>query len=359
MSPLLSSAASKRVWRWNALWAAALAALAACATAPPSATSIFGSWRIEDVDGGGVIDSARLEVEFAADGRVSGHAGCNGFTGRYTSDGAGIDIGPLASTRRACSAEALSRQEARVLRSLDAAAAVTWTPDGALVLSGPAPARLLLRRMDVAPSAEPAAPLVVSGEVFFLELIALPPDALLRVTAQDVARADAPAPTLAQVEIPAANGPPFGFALDIPRELLTSQSRVAVRAQILSGYEILFTSTERHAVALDGAPAPLRIRVSPVEAASGAGSQPVTPVPQIYTCDGESLRIAFEEGIAFVTFADGRLARLARLRSAGGDDPEAARMFTDGSVTLRQEIDGERSVSFARGRAALVSCARG
>ena len=36
------------------------------------------------------------------DGRVSGFAGCNGFNGAYTRDGDRLSIGPLATTRKAC-----------------------------------------------------------------------------------------------------------------------------------------------------------------------------------------------------------------------------------------------------------------
>lgn len=335
---------------------AALAFLGACNTPASVETGIIGSWRIEDVDGGGVIDSSRLEIQFDADGRISGHAGCNTFTGPYALDAAAIDIGPLASTRRAC-AEALMLQEARVLSSLDAVASLMQTADGAIVLTGPAPARLLLRRLDYAPPADAGSAHVVTGEIFYVERIALPPDAVLRVTVQDVSRMDVAAPTLAQVEAPAANGPPFPFRIEVPRDGLTPQSRVAVRAQILSGYAILFTSTEHHGVAFDGAQ--LRIRVSPVEAASGAGGRPVTPTPTSYACGGEALRIAFEEGAAYLTFADGETLRLERLRAAGGEDREAPRVFTNGRLTIRQEIEGARQVSFARGRAAFLPCVRG
>jgi hypothetical protein len=169
---------------------------------------------------------------------------------------------------------------------------------------------------------------------------------------------DVAAPTLARVEAPAANGPPFAFALDIPRAQLTPQSRIGVRAQILSDSAILFTSTEHYGVTLDGTQAPLRIRVSPVaDTGSGAGGHPVTPSPQTYVCGGETLRVAFEEGVAFLTFANGDLVRLARMRAADGEDPEAPRLFGNGHFTLRQNIEGpEPRVSFARGRAAFLPC---
>jgi putative lipoprotein len=100
----------------------ALALLGACGPSVSTETAIIGPWRVEDVNSGGVIDSSRLEIQFDAGGRVFGHAGCNTFTGQYTRNRAAIDIGPLASTERAC-ADALMLQEARVLHSLGAVTA--------------------------------------------------------------------------------------------------------------------------------------------------------------------------------------------------------------------------------------------
>lgn len=114
-----------------------------------------------------------------------------------------------------------------------------------------------------ATSTPPAnAPLRVAGEVFYLERIALPPGAVLRISVQDVARADAAAVILAQEDQPAVNGPPFAFDIKVPRDKITPQSRVAVRAQIMTGQKLMFTSTEHHPVTLDGPQPPIRIRVS-------------------------------------------------------------------------------------------------
>jgi uncharacterized lipoprotein YbaY len=320
----------------------------------PSADPILGMWRIEDVNGGGVNDSSRLEVSFADGGEVSGHAGCNSFSGRYTQDGNAIDIGPLEVTLRACLAEALMLQEGRVLATMEAVTATARQADGALVLTGPPPARLLLRRMDEGD----ADMLSVSGEAFIDGSVALPEDARLRVTAQDVSRADAPSVELARMEIPARQSP-FPFKLEIPRGRTGPQARIAVRAQILSGYAILFTSTEHHGVDPLGRQEPLHIRLSPVNGGTGVGGRPVTPSPDAYMCGEERLLIAFEEGAAFVTFENGESLRLDRLR-ADSADPEEPRLFTNGKATLRQETEGMAgpSVAFARGRAAFVECRR-
>jgi putative lipoprotein len=101
----------------------------------------------------------------------------------------------------------------------------------------------------------------VTGDVFYLERIALPPGTVLHVVALDDGRMDSPATTLAEQELPASNGPPFAFSLHIPRDRVTPQSSVAVRAQLLSGTRLLFTSGARYPVANDGIQDPLHIRV--------------------------------------------------------------------------------------------------
>ncbi|MBX3025831.1 META domain-containing protein [bacterium] len=113
-------------------WGAALAvALAACATRPPapatrpvSAHDLLGTeWLAEDVGGAGVAEGSHSTLRFAAATQVDGDTGCNRFSGPLTEDGAGIRIGPLATTRRAC-APALMDQERRYLAAL--ARATGW-----------------------------------------------------------------------------------------------------------------------------------------------------------------------------------------------------------------------------------------
>lgn len=326
---------------------AAVAVVGACST-PPLDRSVHGSWRIEDVDGGGVIDASRLEITLTPDGRVTGHSGCNSFSGTYAADDGEIEFGALVSTRRACAAEALMMQEQRVLNSLNAVASYAFNEHGALILTGPAPAHLRLLRMN-----EAATALSVSGDVIMPQAATLPPDAVLRVTAQDVAPADAPAVELARVETPAGADGAMGFALEIPRAELTPQSRVAVRAQILSGPAILYTSTSAHDVALEGEGERLRIPLTAVDAASGGM---IGPAPRGYSCGGERVQIAFETGAAYLTIG-GQTLRLPRQSADHPEDPEATRRFSDGRYSLRQAIEGRAPrVFLARGRAAFVPC---
>lgn len=105
-----------------------------------------GTWIVEDINRGGIIDSTHLTVEFGLDGKIAGDTNCNRFSGQYSVSGPEIVIGPLVSTRRACTAEALSLQEQRFLSAMEGPLTVTLTETGALFLSKSAQESLTLRR---------------------------------------------------------------------------------------------------------------------------------------------------------------------------------------------------------------------
>lgn len=103
-----------------------------------------GPWLVEDVNGGGVIDNARLEMTFG-DGRVMGKAGCNSFGGGWQQDGASLKLGPLMATRKAC-APALMTLEAKLLGAVEAATKVSFDATGAATLTAPDGRRVKIRR---------------------------------------------------------------------------------------------------------------------------------------------------------------------------------------------------------------------
>ncbi len=69
---------------------------------------------------------------FLQDGQASGDAGCNTFSGPYTAIGTSMTIGPLATTRMACSSPALDTQEQQHLTALQSVA--TWEADEGITL---------------------------------------------------------------------------------------------------------------------------------------------------------------------------------------------------------------------------------
>jgi heat shock protein HslJ len=68
-----------------------------------------------------VLATTTLTAEFGKDGSLSGNSGCNTYKGTYTVTGDQIKIGPLATTRMACSQEIMD-QEAQYLAALQTAA---------------------------------------------------------------------------------------------------------------------------------------------------------------------------------------------------------------------------------------------
>jgi heat shock protein HslJ len=90
-----------------------------------------------------VLADTSITLQFNSDGTLSGSSGCNTYNGSFTVSGNQITIGPLASTRMACSQE-LMDQESLYLAALGSAATYQIkdtglelrTKDGALAVDG-------------------------------------------------------------------------------------------------------------------------------------------------------------------------------------------------------------------------------
>lgn len=97
---------------------------AVLATLAPQAQSLAGtSWTVNGVNNGkqAVVSMATAKVitmEFAADGRVAGSAGCNRYTGSYTAEGSTVTFGPAAATRMMCTDAGVMEQEQNFLTAL-------------------------------------------------------------------------------------------------------------------------------------------------------------------------------------------------------------------------------------------------
>jgi len=94
----------------------------------PAVTSLAGtSWDVISYNNGreavvSVLADTAITAAFDAEGAVSGSAGCNNYFGPYTAAAGSIEVGPLASTLRACADDAVSVQEAEFLAALESAA---------------------------------------------------------------------------------------------------------------------------------------------------------------------------------------------------------------------------------------------
>ena len=101
--------------------------------------------------------------------------------------------------------------------------------------------------------------------MFYLQRIALPPTATFSVSLQDVSLADAPAVTLAEQKGPVKGQVPLPFHLSYDPAQVKPGHRYSVSARIEVNGELMFITTENHAVQLDGNdPQPLKIRVDAI-----------------------------------------------------------------------------------------------
>jgi len=94
-------------------------------------------WMVEDLDGGGIIDSSRVTVVFGTDGTLSGQASCNRYATPFEIADDGISVGPIAASRMMCP-EAVMDQERRFFAALTAVERLELDETGALLLYDPA-----------------------------------------------------------------------------------------------------------------------------------------------------------------------------------------------------------------------------
>lgn len=99
----------------------------------PSLAALPGTqWALADAAVAALPLGQQPELQFVSATQVVGNSGCNRFAGALRLGSSGVQMGPLAGTRRACDGE-LMRLEARVLRGLEATQAARLEP-GHLVL---------------------------------------------------------------------------------------------------------------------------------------------------------------------------------------------------------------------------------
>lgn len=97
------------------------------ATFQAAAQELAGTaWNVVTFNNGkqAVVSSAipGVGISFGSDGMASGFSGCNTFTGSYTASGNKLAIGPLATTRKACTEpKGAMEAEAQYLAALQAA----------------------------------------------------------------------------------------------------------------------------------------------------------------------------------------------------------------------------------------------
>jgi putative lipoprotein len=106
------------------------------------------SWRVENLDEGGLVDNSMITIVFTEEGGVSGASGCNRYFGQVEIDDYNIVFSKLGSSMMAC-AQTLMAQEKRFFEALQAVKHFNITGGSVLVLSD-AQARPRIRAVKVA-----------------------------------------------------------------------------------------------------------------------------------------------------------------------------------------------------------------
>jgi heat shock protein HslJ len=91
-------------------------------------------WVADSINGAAVINPGRVTLSFA-EGRVSGRAGCNLYSGPVEVGNGTLKIGSLISTKMACLEEGLMAQESTYLNALQGARSYSFAGDGKLTIS--------------------------------------------------------------------------------------------------------------------------------------------------------------------------------------------------------------------------------
>ncbi len=116
------------------------------AEARPARLNLDGEWTIVAIDGQ-PTEGLRGNVPHISfgKGRISGTAGCNGFSGTYVRQGLILKFGEVVATEIGC-AEPLNMQEARFFAVLRPTVAIRLLAGGGYTLSNGAHSAVLRRR---------------------------------------------------------------------------------------------------------------------------------------------------------------------------------------------------------------------
>lgn len=92
----------------------------------------------------------------------------------------------------------------------------------------------------------------ISGEAFYRERIAVPPEVQFDVFLEDVSLADAPAKIIGSQQTPNAGLPPYKFDIDYLPSAIIAGHRYNLRARLTLNGELLFTTDQANPVFVAG-----------------------------------------------------------------------------------------------------------
>lgn len=81
------------------------------------------AWRLTNIGEMKIDNDSEMFVQFAADGRLTGHGGCNNFFSRYRLEENKIHVDPISVTRKSCASDVISL-ELSLIESLQLATTI-------------------------------------------------------------------------------------------------------------------------------------------------------------------------------------------------------------------------------------------
>jgi heat shock protein HslJ len=220
-----------------------------------SGEDLLGTWSVEYIGDRPVIDFSPASITFGEDGRISGSASCNRFSGNYELSGSTLTIGRLGVTRKAC-VDTLMEQERRFLETIDRV--VTWEIANGLLQLRDANRETVFR-------AARQTTRRITGSASYRERIALPPDAVFEAVLEDVSKADVPAERIGEVRIQSLDSVPVQFEIPYHPGRIDARFSYSVRATIRVGGRLWATTDQLHPVLTrsNGSDVQLRLRLIP------------------------------------------------------------------------------------------------
>ncbi len=218
------------------------------------------SWEVTSYNNGsgGVVSAhaeTQLTVNFAADGRLAGSAGCNEYTGTYETEGSNITMGPFGTTRKLCP-EPIMEQERQYLTALETVA--TYKIEGDTMEMRTADEATAVKFQRSSLQAENAA---VSGEVTNVDNAPLPKGATLAVQIQDTSRQDVAATVIGEqiIDDPGQFPIPYAVTYD-PNDIASPTYTMSARITAADG-SLLFINDTAIPVISNGATEDVQIPV--------------------------------------------------------------------------------------------------
>ena len=200
-------------------------------------------------------DKAKYTISFAKNDRVAVRFDCNRGTGTWKSSAPGqLHFGPLALTRAMCLNATMPDRLAKDWASIRSYV----LKDGHLFLS-------LMTDGGVYEFEPLNNESKITGTITYRQRIALTPAASVEVNLLDVSLADAPATSIASLQlIPAGKQVPIPFELQYDAQRINSGHRYAIRVEVFEGRTLRFTNTQVYQVITQGKPKSVDIVVQPV-----------------------------------------------------------------------------------------------